>query len=31
MIEHHPYGDFFPKNAKYVIVGSFPIGKLTNP
>ena len=30
MIEHHPYGDFFPKNAKYMIVGSFPIGKLTN-
>lgn len=30
MIETHPFGDFIPKNAKYLIVGSFP-GKPGDP
>ncbi len=29
--EFHPYGEFIPKNAKSMIIGSFPIGKFTNP
>lgn len=31
MIEHHPYGEFIPENAESMIIGSFPIGKFTNP
>lgn len=31
MREQHPYGEFIPKNARAMIVGSFPIGKFTNP
>ena len=31
MIERHPYGDYIPKNARYMLIGSFPIGKFTNP
>jgi G:T/U-mismatch repair DNA glycosylase len=30
-IESHPYGDFIPKKAQGMIIGSFPIGKFTNP
>lgn len=29
--EQHPYGEFFPKNARMMIVGSFPIGKFSDP
>lgn len=29
--EKHPYGEFIPKNASGMIIGSFPIGKFTNP
>lgn len=31
MREHHPYGEFIPKNANAMIIGSFPIGKFSNP
>lgn len=31
MIEHHPYGEFIPKHPKAMIIGSFPIGKFTDP
>lgn len=31
MREKHPYGEFIPKNARAMIVGSFPIGKFTDP
>lgn len=31
MRERHPYGEFIPKNAKAMIIGSFPIGKFSNP
>lgn len=31
MIEIHPYGEFIPPNARWMIIGSFPIGKFTNP
>lgn len=31
MREHHPYGEFVPKNATGMIIGSFPIGKFSNP
>lgn len=31
MRELHPYGEFIPKKAKAMIVGSFPIGKFSNP
>jgi G:T/U-mismatch repair DNA glycosylase len=31
MIEKHPYGHFIPKRAKAMIIGSFPIGKFSNP
>jgi hypoxanthine-DNA glycosylase len=29
--EHHPYGTFVPRKPKAMIIGSFPIGKFTNP
>ena len=29
--EHHPYGEFIPKKPKSMIIGSFPIGKFTDP
>lgn len=29
--EQHPYGEFIPKNARMMIVGSFPIGKFSDP
>lgn len=31
MREIHPYGEFVPKNARAMIIGSFPIGKFSNP
>lgn len=31
MREVHPYGTFIPPQATSLIVGSFPIGKFTNP
>lgn len=31
MREKHPYGEFLPKNAKVMIIGSFPIAKFSNP
>jgi G:T/U-mismatch repair DNA glycosylase len=31
MREKHPYGVFIPKKPKAMIIGSFPIGKFTNP
>lgn len=31
MRERHPYGEFIPKNADSMIIGSFPIGKFSNP
>jgi len=31
MREKHPYGYFIPKKAKGMIVGSFPIGKFSDP
>lgn len=31
MIERHPYGLFLPKKPKSIIIGSFPIGKFSNP
>lgn len=31
MRELHPYGEFIPKNADSMIIGSFPIGKFSNP
>lgn len=31
MQEKHPYGEFIPQNARAMIVGSFPIGKFTDP
>lgn len=31
MIEKHPYEYFIPKKAKAMIVGSFPIGKFSDP
>lgn len=31
MREYHPYGVFIPKKPKAMIVGSFPIGKFSNP
>ncbi len=31
MREQHPYGEFVPKNATAMIIGSFPIGKFSNP
>jgi G:T/U-mismatch repair DNA glycosylase len=31
MIEKHPYGHFIPKKPKAMIIGSFPIGKFSNP
>lgn len=30
-IERHPYGEFIPKQATGMIIGSFPIGKFTDP
>lgn len=29
--ERHPYGEFIPKGATALIIGSFPIGKFTDP
>lgn len=29
--ETHPYGEYFPKKCRLMIIGSFPIGKFTNP
>lgn len=31
MREKHPYGDFIPKGTRRLIVGSFPIGKFSDP
>lgn len=31
MREFHPYGMFFPRGARGILIGSFPIGKFTNP
>lgn len=31
MRERHPYGEFIPKKPRAMIVGSFPIGKFSNP
>lgn len=31
MRELHPYGEFIPKNADAMIIGSFPIGKFSDP
>ena len=31
MIEHHPFGNFVPKDAQKMIIGSFPIGKFSDP
>lgn len=31
MIERHPYGEFIPRSPRCMIIGSFPIGKFTNP
>lgn len=31
MREIHPYGEFIPKHPEAMIIGSFPIGKFTNP
>ncbi|WPU67003.1 uracil-DNA glycosylase family protein [Peredibacter starrii] len=31
MIEVHPYGEFIPKKPRWMIVGSFPIAKFSNP
>lgn len=31
MREKHPYGDFIPKGTSRLIVGSFPIGKFSDP
>lgn len=31
MIELHPYGEFIPSHPRFMIIGSFPIGKFTNP
>jgi G:T/U-mismatch repair DNA glycosylase len=30
-LEFHPYGAFIPKKTKYLLIGSFPISKFTNP
>lgn len=30
-IEFHPYGEFIPKKVQGMIIGSFPIGKFSNP
>lgn len=29
--EYHPYGNYLPSHIEKVIIGSFPIGKFTNP
>lgn len=29
--EYHPYGTFIPKGCRSMIIGSFPIGKFSNP
>jgi G:T/U-mismatch repair DNA glycosylase len=29
--EYHPYQEFLPQNARAMIIGSFPIGKFTDP
>lgn len=31
MREIHPYGEFIPAKPKCMIIGSFPIGKFTDP
>lgn len=31
MREKHPYGEFIPKKANAMIIGSFPIAKFSNP
>lgn len=31
MREQHPYGEFIPKNADSMLIGSFPIGKFSDP
>lgn len=31
MREYHPYGVYIPKRPKAMIIGSFPIGKFTDP
>lgn len=30
-VEVHPFGDYIPERCRKLIVGSFPIGKFTNP
>lgn len=30
-VEHHPFGEFIPRDAQGMIIGSFPIGKFTDP
>lgn len=30
-VEYHPYEEFIPEGAHSMIIGSFPIGKFTNP
>jgi G:T/U-mismatch repair DNA glycosylase len=30
IIEVHPYGDYFPKGVRSLIIGSFPIGKFSD-
>ncbi len=31
MREFHPYGTFIPKDCRYLLIGSFPIGKFSDP
>lgn len=31
MRENHPYGEYIPLHPRAMIIGSFPIGKFTNP
>lgn len=29
--EKHPYGEFIPEGASKILIGTFPVGKFTNP
>ncbi len=31
MREYHPYGTYIPKACRYLLIGSFPIGKFSDP
>lgn len=31
MREYHPYGEYIPEGANAIIIGSFPIGKFSDP